>query len=325
MVLKCISTKNAQLLLDHAKATNTRYKVIHHKDYKELCRLLYKPKVFVFSIPHGSVGDKYLERGDVILDASNEHWVNTERQQKRPGPDGIHYVGMGVSGGYQAARHGPSMSPDESREALELVMPFLEKVAAKDKQGRPCVKPLGPSGCLRQDGTWWFWAGHGVDVVWGVIHCLGLEYEEIGKSFEEWNKSGPLVSVSAAVCRALQTRIQYDNFLVSIGADICRTKDPKAGGYVLATTRDKVVQDIDDEEGTGTGTWTCEGVRLRVPILTIAAAYLFWLASADAARQIAVNKSFGRGAKVGSIKLETPPENALKSFVEDVHMPPRAF
>jgi 6-phosphogluconate dehydrogenase len=106
MVLKCISTKNAQLLLDYAKATNTRYKVIHHKDYKEVCRLLDKPKVFVFSIPHGSVGDKtigglrpYLEKGDVILDASNEHWVNTERQRKRSGLDGIHYVGMGVSGG----------------------------------------------------------------------------------------------------------------------------------------------------------------------------------------------------------------------------------
>jgi 6-phosphogluconate dehydrogenase len=97
-----------------------------------------------------------------------------------------------------------------------------------------------------------------------MSHCLGMEYEEIGKSFEEWNKSGPLVNVSAAVCRALQTRIQYDNFLVSIGADICRTRDPKTGGYVLATIRDKVVQDIDDEEGTGT--WTCEGVRLYVPV-----------------------------------------------------------
>jgi 6-phosphogluconate dehydrogenase len=153
MVLKCISTKNAQLLFDHAKATNTQSRVIHHKDYKELRRSLDKSKVFVFSVPRGSVGDKtidglrpYLEKSDVILDASNKYWTITERQ-KRLSPDGIHYVGMGVSGGYQAARHGPSMSPDESREALELVMPFLEKVAAKDKQWRLCVKLLGPGGC----------------------------------------------------------------------------------------------------------------------------------------------------------------------------------
>jgi hypothetical protein len=44
-----------------------------------------------------------------------------------------------------------------------------------------------------------------------MSHCLGMEYEEIGKSFEGWNKSGPLVSVSAAVCHASLTRIQYDN------------------------------------------------------------------------------------------------------------------
>jgi 6-phosphogluconate dehydrogenase len=106
---------------------------------------------------------------------------------------------------------------------------------------------------------------------------------------------------------------------VSIGADICQTKDPKTGGCVLTAVRDKVVQDVDDEEGTGT--WTCEeGVRLRVPIPTIAATHLFRLASADAARRIAVNKSFSGGAKVGSIELETPCEKALKSFVEDLHM-----
>jgi 6-phosphogluconate dehydrogenase len=207
------SEKNAQLLLDHAKATNNQSKIVHHKDYKELCQSLDKPKVFVFSIPHGSVGDKtvdglrpYLEKGDIILDASNEHWANTERRQKRLDPDGIHYVGMGVSGGYQAARHGPSMSPGGSREALELVMPFLEKVAAKDKQGTPCVKPLGPGGC----GHYVKMVHNGIEQgmmstlceVWFIMNnCLGMEYEEIGKSFEEWNKSGPLVSVYAAVCR----------------------------------------------------------------------------------------------------------------------------
>jgi 6-phosphogluconate dehydrogenase len=105
---------------------------------------------------------------------------------------------------------------------------------------------------------------------------------------------------------------------VSIGAGICQTKDPKAGGYVLAAVRDKVDQDVDDEEGTGTR--ICEGVRPHVAIPTIAAAHLFRLASADAARRIDVNKSFGGGAKVSSIELETPREKALKSFVEDLRM-----
>lgn len=83
--------------------------------------------------------------------------------------------------------------------------------------------------------------------------------------------------------------------------------------------RDKVVQDVDETEGTGT--WTCEeGVRKHVPIPTIAAAHLFRLASADAARRIAINKSFGGGVEVGRIKLDTPHEKALPAFLEDLRM-----
>lgn len=146
--------QNVHLLLEHAKQTGHHAKIVHQKDYKALCEALDKPKVFVFGIPHGGVADKaieglkpYLEKGDIMMDASNEHWKSTERRQKSLNPDGIHYVGMGVSGGYQSARHGPSISPGGSPEALGQVMPFLEKVAAKDKQGRPRVKKLGPGGC----------------------------------------------------------------------------------------------------------------------------------------------------------------------------------
>jgi 6-phosphogluconate dehydrogenase len=325
------SEQNVHILLDQAKATKNHAKVVHQKDYKSLCESLDKPKVFVLSIPHGSVADKtieglrpYLEKGDVIMDASNEHWERTERRQRSLDRDGIHYIGMGVSGGYQSARHGPSISPGGSLEALDLVMPFLEKVAAKDKQGRPCVKKLGPGGC----GHYVKMVHNGIEQgmmstlceVWFIMNrCLGMKYEDIGKAFEEWNKSGPLVSASCCVFVVLLTPVQYANFLVSIGADICRTKDPKSGGYVLANVRDKVVQDVDDTEGTGT--WTCEeGVRQHVPIPTIAAAHLFRLASADAARRRAINKSFNGGAKVGSIVLENPQEKALSSFVEDLHM-----
>jgi 6-phosphogluconate dehydrogenase len=135
-----------------------------------------------------------------MMDASNEHWKSTERRQKSLDPDEIHYVGMGVSGGYQSARHGPSILPGGSPEALHQVMPFLEKVAAKDKQGRPCVKKLGPGGC----GHYVKMMHNGIEQgmmstlceVWFIMNkCLGMEYEQIGKTFAEWNKSGPLVSI----------------------------------------------------------------------------------------------------------------------------------
>ena len=134
------------LLLDDAKEAKVDSKIVHQKDYKELCDGLDTPKVFVSSISHGSVGDKtidglepYLTEEDIIMDASNETWSNTERRQQILDPKGIPYMVMGVSGGYQSARHGPSISPGGSLEALDKVMPFLQKVAAKDKNGRPCT------------------------------------------------------------------------------------------------------------------------------------------------------------------------------------------
>lgn len=85
-------------------------KLSKHEDYEDLCKTLDKPKVFVWSLPHGNVGDKvleglmpYLEKGDIIIDCGNEHWENTERRQGKCVTRGIRYVGCGVSGGYQAA------------------------------------------------------------------------------------------------------------------------------------------------------------------------------------------------------------------------------
>ena len=89
----------------------------------------------MLSTPHGDPADKcvdalkpHLSAGDVIIDCGNEPWTNTERRQRdldneTAGP--IHYVGCGVSGGYQSARHGPSLSPGGSPEALRKAAPLL--------------------------------------------------------------------------------------------------------------------------------------------------------------------------------------------------------
>lgn len=184
-------------------------------------------------------------------------------------------------------------------------MPFLKKVAAKDKQGRPCTTKVGPGG----SGHYVKMVHNGIEQgmmsivceVWSIMNrFLNMNYEEIANTFEEWVRSGPL----------------SDNFLLAIAVDICRTKDEE-GNYVLANVRDKVVQDVDETEGTGT--WTCqEAVRLHVSAPTITAAHLFRLASADAARRIAVNKSFDGGFKGSLIQLESPHEKALPSFLEDL-------
>ena len=105
---------------------------------------------------------------------------------------------MGVSGGYQSARRGPSLSPGGDEDAIKRVMPLLEKVAAKDKEGNPCVARVGPGG-----------SGHYVKMVhngieqgmmgamaeaWGLLRFnAGLELDEIGSIFKHWNDEGNLV------------------------------------------------------------------------------------------------------------------------------------
>lgn len=124
-----------------------------YQNYKDLCASLPSPKVFFFSLPHGTVGDTvveglhpYLVKGDVIIDCSNEEWENTQRRQGKLVAQGVYYVGCGVSGGYQAARRGPSMCPGGEDKALEIVMPLLKKMAAKATDGTPCVGSIGMGG-----------------------------------------------------------------------------------------------------------------------------------------------------------------------------------
>lgn len=105
------SEKAMDKIIEQAKKDGVADKFSKHTDYKSLCESLDSPKVFMFSLPHGNVGDSvlggllpYLDKGDIIIDCGNEHWSNTERRQGKCVVRGVRYVGCGVSGGYQAAR-----------------------------------------------------------------------------------------------------------------------------------------------------------------------------------------------------------------------------
>ena len=147
------STKNREAAIKHAKEAGYGDRITAYDDNESLCKSLGTPRVFVLSIPHGTVGDgvvdslnPYMSQGDIIIDGANEHFLNTQRRQGKTLTRGVLYIGMGVSGGYQAARSGPSMSPSGDNKALDAVMPLLQKVAAKDSEGHPCVAKIGPGG-----------------------------------------------------------------------------------------------------------------------------------------------------------------------------------
>lgn len=113
-----------------------------------------KPRLLILSLPHGpKVVDSILTNiesllkdGDIIIDGDNEYYGETERRQEWMKKKGVAYIGMGVSGGYQASRRGPSMSPGGDYEAYQKVEPYLKEWAAKDKDGNACVEWVGPGG-----------------------------------------------------------------------------------------------------------------------------------------------------------------------------------
>lgn len=106
-----------------------------------------QPCVIILSLPHGPIIDgvlkdlaPLLKTGDIILDGANEWWEETERRQKwLKEAFGIDLLACGVSGGYQSARRGPSMSPSGDTKAYAAVEPLLKKWAAKAENGSPYV------------------------------------------------------------------------------------------------------------------------------------------------------------------------------------------
>ncbi|KAI2474719.1 6-phosphogluconate dehydrogenase decarboxylating [Pyrenophora tritici-repentis] len=276
-------------VIEKAEKQGYNGKVQKYKDYESLCAALSTPRLLVFSLPHGGVGDKVLEglipnlsRDDIILDCGNEHFQNTERRQEKTKGTGVRYIGCGVSGGYQAARAGPSMCPGGDISALKDVLPLLEKVAAKDKDEKPCVGVIGKGGAGHYVKMMHNGIEHGmmsaICEAWGIMRKMGMGYEEIGDVLSQWNSEGEL----------------RGTFLVSIGADLSHKRDASEKSeestsekqthhpLVISQVLDKVVQDVTGEEGTGIWSNT-EAIELHVPAFTLNISHAFRLASASVA------------------------------------------
>ncbi|MCJ1483730.1 hypothetical protein MMC06_003898 [Schaereria dolodes] len=305
------SEETVQSLIETGKKAGLESKLAKHQGYEELCKSLDSPKVFVLSLPHGTVGDTvvdglkpYLEKGDIFIDASNENWQNTQRRQGKLVAQGVYYVGMGVSGGYQAARRGPSMCPGGEDKALDIVLPLLQKVAAKAEDGTSCVAKIGTGGAGHYVKMIHNGIEHGmmsaISEAWQIMAmCLGMGYDAISDEFDRWNSEGELKGT----------------FLISIGAQICRQRE-EHHKHVLATVQDKVVQDIDGSEGTGIWSNT-EAIRLHIPSPTLSTAHFIRLASADRAQRIHVKDTFKEHFKTDQITHSAEQRTA---FLEDLRL-----
>jgi len=191
----------------------------------------------------------HLDKGDLIIDAGNSYFKDTDLRARALAGKGIHFLGVGVSGGEEGARHGPSIMPGGPKEVYERVRPIFEAASAK-VNGDPCVTWLGPGS-----------AGHFVKMVhngieYGVMQLIaetydlmkrgwGMSDDEIGEVYASWNKG------------------ELNSYLVEISGHIFSKQDEKTGKRLI----DEI---LDVARQKGTGMWTSQSaMELQVPIPTI--------------------------------------------------------
>jgi len=227
------------------------------KDVQEFVSLLEKPRTILLLVAPAKVVDivitdllPHLDAGDLIVDAGNSYFKDTDRRGQVCAEKKVNFFGMGVSGGEAGARHGPSMMPGGPKESYERVRPVLEAVAAR-VNGEPCVTWVG-------NGS----AGHYVKMVhngieYGIMQLIaetydilhrgvGLNNDELHSVFADWNKG------------------ELNSFLIEITAQIFRKADDKGKGGMLV---DKI-KDVARQKGTGKWT-TQDALDLQWPAPTI--------------------------------------------------------
>lgn len=217
------------------------------------------PRRVLLMVKAGAPVDETLERlvphlspGDVVIDGGNSLFTDTQRRERALRVQGIHHVGMGVSGGEEGARFGPSLMPGGARSAYELLRPVLEEIAATTDSG-PCVTYVGPDGA----GHYAKMVHNGIEYglmqliaeAYDLLHRgLGVPAADISRLFDTWNRG------------------TLESYLIEITALVLRATDPETGRPLVELILDQAGQ-------KGTGRWTVQSaLDLGVPIPTIAAA-----------------------------------------------------
>ena len=236
-------------------------KIVGAHSIEELVNALAKPRRVMLLVKAGGPVDEFIDRliplleaGDIIIDGGNSNYHDTIRRTTRVEADGLLYIGTGVSGGEEGARHGPSIMPGGSAAAWPHVKPIFQAIAAKVEDGSPCCEWVGGNG-----------AGHFVKMVHNGIEygdmqliCesyqlmkdgLGLNHDQMHDIFADWNEG------------------ELDSYLIEITRDILGFRD---------TDGEPVVEKILDTAGQkGTGKWTAmSALEMGIPLTLIAEAVL---------------------------------------------------
>jgi len=251
---------------------------------EELVGMLSSPRKIMMLVKAGDPVDSTIDallpllaKGDVIIDGGNSNFADSERRAKALKPTGIHYLGMGVSGGEEGARNGPSLMPGGDVSAWRQVKDMFQKIAAKTDAGEPCCDWVGDNG-----------AGHFVKMVHN-----GIEYGDMQLICEAYHFMKAGVGLSNADMHDIFARWnteKLDSYLIEITADILSFQEN--GVYVLDTVLDRAGQ-------KGTGKWTgINALELGIPLTLIGEAVFARCLSAIKDERV-----------IASTLIQGPPDN----------------
>lgn len=254
--------------------------VIGTQSMKEFFATLKRPRKVMLMVKAGQAVDDliaeslpFLEKGDIVIDGGNSHFPDTERRTKILKEKGILFLGTGISGGEEGARHGPSIMPGGNPEAWPEVKNIFQGISAKaEEDGLPCCDWVGGGG-----------AGHYVKMVHNGIEygdmqviceafhllrgVLGLSNTELQKIFADWNQG------------------QLKSYLIQITSKILGHKEADGTATI------DLILDVAGQKGTGK--WTAiSALDTGLPVTLIGEAVFARCLSAIKEQRVKASKLF---------------------------------
>ena len=283
-----------QTLLEQLQADQ---QITGYENIVDFVAALKAPRTIMLMVTAGVVVDRvidsllpHLDQGDIIIDGGNSFYQDTERRWETLKQKGLRFLGIGVSGGEEGARFGPSLMPGGDPQAWPFVKDLFQSIAAKAEDGTPCCQWVGNGG-----------AGHYVKMIhngieygdmqliaesWHLMHAgLGFQMDELADIYQQWNEGA------------------LSSYLIDITAKILRVKDAETP---------RVLNILDKAGQKGTGRWTAiESLNIGAPLTMITeAVFARVLSSMKEERLTAADRL---GSEINSLSGE----NA--SLVKDIH------
>jgi 6-phosphogluconate dehydrogenase len=248
-------------------------------DLQDFISKLASPRNIMMLVPAGPIVDAviadllpHLDHDDLIIDGGNSHFTDTDRRQAELSAKGVGFMGVGVSGGEEGARHGASIMPGGRIEFYKRIEQTLQAVSAK-VNGDPCVAYMGSGS-----------SGHFVKMVhngieYGLMQIISEAYDYmkrvlkmddtlLSKTFAKWNSK------------------ELNSFLIEITATVLAKQDPETGGPLIE-------QILDTAGQKGTGKWTSQAAMDHgMPIPTIDSAVSMRQISAQRSLRLKIAERF---------------------------------